>query len=29
VGYNTQSAELAELKAAYPWVADAPHHCLQ
>jgi putative transposase len=29
VGYNTQSADLAELKAAYPWVADAPHHCLQ
>ena len=29
VGYNAQASELADLKAAYPWVAEAPHHCLQ
>jgi putative transposase len=29
VGYNAQASELAGLKAAYPWVAEAPHHCLQ
>ena len=29
VGYNAQAAELAELKRAFAWVAEAPHHCLQ
>lgn len=29
VGYNAQASELTDLKAAYPWVAEAPHHCLQ
>ena len=29
VGYNAQARELKDLKAAYPWVAEAPHHCLQ
>ena len=29
VGYNTQAAELAGLKAAFPWIGEAPHHCLQ
>jgi putative transposase len=29
VGYNAQASELADLKAVYPWVAEAPHHCLQ
>lgn len=29
VGYNAQASELADLKAACPWIAEAPHHCLQ
>jgi putative transposase len=29
VGYNAQSGELADLKGYAPWIADAPHHCLQ
>lgn len=29
VNYNAQSAELRELKAAFPWMKEAPHHCLQ
>ena len=29
VRYGDQSAELKDLKAAFPWFKDAPHHCLQ
>src|SRR5690554_636222 len=29
ISYNTQAAELASLKAEFPFVAEAPHHCLQ
>ncbi len=29
VGYYAQAGELTDLKAAYPWVAEAPSHCLQ
>ena len=29
VGYNAQAGELADLKVLAPWVAEAPHHCLQ
>lgn len=29
VGYQAQAAELADLKAAQPWISEAPHHCLQ
>jgi putative transposase len=29
VTYATQAAELASLKEEFPWVAAAPHHCLQ
>ncbi len=29
VGYYAQSSELADLKSAFPWIAEAPHHCLQ
>lgn len=29
VGYYAQASELKDLKAAYSWVAEAPHHCLQ
>ena len=29
VGYNAQAGELADLKAFVPWIAEAPHHCLQ
>jgi putative transposase len=29
VGYHAQANELSELKAAFPWIAEAPHHCLQ
>ena len=28
-GLPAQAAELVDLKAAFPWVAEAPHHCLQ
>ena len=28
-GYNAQAGELADLKALAPWIAEAPHHCLQ
>ena len=29
VRYGDQSAELKDLKAAFPWFKEAPHHCLQ
>ena len=29
VNYNAQAGELADLKVALPWLAEAPHHCLQ
>jgi putative transposase len=29
VGYNVQAGELADLKRYAPWIAEAPHHCLQ
>jgi len=29
VGYNAQAGELADLKGYAPWIAEAPHHCLQ
>jgi hypothetical protein len=29
VGCQAQAGELGDLKAAFPWVAEAPHHCLQ
>lgn len=29
IGYKDQSDELRALKEAFPWVAEAPHHCLQ
>jgi len=29
VGYNAQAGELADLKDYAPWIAEAPHHCLQ
>lgn len=29
VRYAAQAAELRELKAAFPWLGEAPHHCLQ
>src|SRR5690606_587908 len=29
INYNTQAAELAALKAEFPFVGEAPHHCLQ
>lgn len=29
VSYVRQASELAELKEAFPWFAEAPHHCLQ
>lgn len=29
VRYNAQAGELADLKALAPWIAEAPHHCLQ
>lgn len=29
ISYNTQAAELSSLKAEFPFVAEAPHHCLQ
>jgi len=29
IGYHEQAAQLAELKEAYPFFAEVPHHCLQ
>ena len=29
MGYNAQAGELADLKGYAPWIAEAPHHCLQ
>ncbi len=29
IGYQKQAGELAEFKAEFPWLAEAPHHVLQ
>jgi len=29
ISYASQAAEIAELKEAFPWFAEAPYHCLQ
>ena len=29
MGYQQQASELAEFKAAFPWLGEAPHHVLQ
>jgi len=29
IGYHEQAAQLAELKEAYPFFVEVPHHCLQ
>jgi len=29
IGYQRQAGELAEFKAEFPWLAEAPHHVLQ